>query len=99
MHEHPGVPPASRDAQPGEDRHQRGAAGRGEQQRDADGERHDGAGAEHSVARHVGLRRHQKGAEKHEQKAEREHRFFLYPRLLQVCARGNVIMHGRNAAP
>jgi len=87
------------DAEPGEDGDQHRAAGRGEQERDADRERHHRAAAEHSMARHVGLRSDQKGADQHEQEAEREHEIFLLPMLLQVCARGNVIMHGRNAAP
>ena len=47
----------------------------GDQQRDAGGQRGDRAGTEHTVARHVGLRRRQHGAHDHEQKAEREHVF------------------------
>ena len=99
-HQHPHERAAGeRDAEAGEDRHERGAAGRREQERDPGGERHDGADAERSVARHVGLRRRQRGADEHEQKAEREHVFLLHSMLLRVRARGNVIMHGRNGAP
>ena len=70
-----------------------------EQERDPRRERHDRAGAEYSVARHVGLRRRQCGAENHEQEAELRTPYLLLSMLLGVRARGNVIMHGRNGAP